>query len=261
MLRIIKTEEEIELIREACRITSGALAMLRDYLKPGVTTLKLDELTEDYIRSNGGEPAFKGYLVDSQRYKYALCASKNNAVVHGLPTNEELKEGDIISLDTGVKYKGYHGDSAVTYPVGEITAENKNLLEVTLESLNLGIEQAIEGNRVFDISQAVQDCVNKYGYGIVRDLVGHGIGRNLHEEPSVPNFVPSPFNRHKYKNVELQEGMTFCIEPMINMGTYKVKLGNDHWTILTNDNKNSAHFEHTIVVRKGKAEVLTYHKL
>ena len=258
---MIKNPEEIEYIREACKITSDTLIMLKEFVKPGVSTLYLDKLTEDYIRSFKAEPAFKGYVVHNQTYNFALCSSTNNAVVHGIHSNKELIEGDIVSLDTGVKYKGFYGDSAVTYPVGVISVENQKLLDVTYLALLLGIENAIEGNRVFDISKAIQDYINENGFSVVRELVGHGIGRNLHEEPSIPNFVPSAFQRHKYKNYELKEGMTFCIEPMINIGTFKVKVKQDGWTILTNDGKNSAHFEHTIVVRKNKAEVLTYHKI
>lgn len=253
----VKSEEEIALIAEASRIVYGALQMLKEFTVEGATTVRLDQLAEEYIRSYGAEPAFKGYSVHGEIYPATLCTSINEAVVHGLPTDKPLAAGDIVSLDCGVKKGGYYGDSAVTYAIGEITEEQQKLLRVTEEALWLGIEQALPGNRVFDISRAVQRHVEANGFSVVRDLVGHGIGRSLHEEPAIPNFVPSPFLRHQFKNVQLVEGMVFCIEPMVNAGTYRVNTLQDRWTVVTQDGKPSAHFEHTVVVRAGEPEILT----
>lgn len=253
----VKSEDEIALIAEASRIVYGALTMLKEFTVEGATTARLDQLAEEYIHSYGAEPAFKGYSVHGEIYPATLCTSINEAVVHGLPNDRPLEPGDIVSLDCGVKKGGYYGDSAVTYAIGEISEEEQRLLKVTEESLWLGIEQAIPGNRVFDISRAVQRHVEANGFSIVRDLVGHGIGRSLHEEPAIPNFVPSPFLRHQFKNVQLVEGMVFCIEPMVNAGTYRVNTLADRWTVVTADGKPSAHFEHTVVVRAGEPEILT----
>jgi len=256
---MIKTAEEIAMIAEASSIVSDVLILLKNYLTPGVTSLRLDEIAEEFIRSRGAEPAFKGHVVHGLTYPNTLCVSVNDAVVHGLPNNREMRDGDLVSLDVGVKKNGYYGDSAVTYMIGEPSPLQQKLMQVTHEALWLGIEQAVAGNRVFDISKAVQQHVQNNGFTVVRDLVGHGIGTTIHEEPAIPNFVPGPFQRHNYRNTPLQEGMVICIEPMVNAGTYKVETEADDWTVVTADGKPSAHYEHTVVVRNGEAKVLTQH--
>ncbi|MBS1913799.1 MAG: type I methionyl aminopeptidase [Bacteroidetes bacterium] len=252
-----KTPEEIALIRESSRIVAGVLAMLKEHTVAGATTLSLDAIAEEYIRDHGAEPAFKGYVVHGEVYPNTLCTSVNEAVVHGLPDSRPLAEGDIVSLDVGVKKDGFYGDSAVTYAIGDVGEIGRKLMKVTEESLWLGIEQAVAGNRVYDISRAVQKHVEANGFSVVRELVGHGIGRSLHEEPSVPNFVPSPFQRHQFKNTALVDGMVICIEPMVNAGSYRVATRPDRWTVVTQDGMPSAHYEHTIVVREGAPEILT----
>jgi methionyl aminopeptidase len=254
-----KTEEEIAKISEASRIISGVFELLKSEVKPGATTLGLDRMAEDYIRSHGADPAFKGHVVHGIPFPSTLCTSVNDAVVHGLPDDRPLKEGDVVSLDVGVKKDGFYGDSAVTYAVGEVGETEEKLMRVTREALMLGIEQAKAGNRVYDIARAVQRHVEANGFSVVRELVGHGIGRELHEEPAIPNFVPSPFQRHQFKNTQLVDGMVICIEPMVNAGSFRVKTAADKWTILTQDGMPSAHFEHTVVVREGTAEILTSH--
>lgn len=253
----VKTEEEIELIAEASRIVASVLTMLKEFAVEGVTTSRLDQIAEEYIRSFDAEPAFKGYSVHGEIYPATLCTSVNEAVVHGLPGDRVLRSGDIVSLDCGVKKGGYYGDSAITYAIGEVGEREKKLMQVTEEALWLGIEQSIPGNRVFDIARAVQRHVESNGFSVVRELVGHGIGKTLHEDPAIPNFVPSPFMRHQFKNVALVEGMVFCIEPMVNAGTYRVNTLEDRWTVVTQDGQPSAHFEHTIVVRESGPEILT----
>ena len=225
-------------------------------IQPGVSTLEINDKADEFIVKNGGRPAFKGYKVGKQTFRHATCMSKNEAVVHGIPNNDPLKEGDTISVDIGVEKNGWFGDSAWTYPVGEIAPETAKLMEITKESLLLGIAAARAGGRLYDISKAIQDYCESHGYGIVKDLVGHGIGTHLHEEPQVPNFVPRRFDTG-YRNIELQEGMTIAIEPMVNMGTWRVKTLKDGWTVVTADGKPSAHFEHTIVVRPWGGEILT----
>lgn len=252
-----KSQEEIERIAEASAIVSGVLAMLKEYTLPGATTRKLDEMAEEYIRSHGAEPAFKGYEVLGQIFPATLCTSLNDAVVHGLPDDVPLKDGDLVSLDVGVRKNGYYGDSAVTYTIGEVGELERKLLRVTEEALWLGIEQAVTGNRVYDIARAVQRHVESNGFSVVRELVGHGIGSSLHEDPAIPNFVPSPFQRHHFRNVPLVDGLVICIEPMVNAGSYRVATKADNWTVVTADGKASAHFEHTVVVREGEAEILT----
>lgn len=252
---LIKTEEQIAKMREASHIVAEAIALAGTMIKPGVTTLELDQAIEKFIMDQGGYPAFKGYKVGKHTFKFSSCMSKNDAVVHGLPDSTPLKEGDIISVDVGVKKDGWFGDSAWTFPVGSVAPEVQELLDTTRESLMLAISQAKAGNRLFDIGNAVQQYCEAHGYGVVRELVGHGIGRYLHEEPQVPNFIPGRFE--PFANIELKEGMTLAIEPMINMGTARVKTAKDKWTVITADGKPSAHFEHTIVVRKDGGEILT----
>ena len=242
-----KTEEEIDLIRDSSLLVAKTLAEIAGLIKPGITTQALDEIAEEFIRDNGGMPAFKGY----NGFPNTLCVSPNDQVVHGIPNGRALKDGDILSVDCGVVMNGYYGDSAFTYEVGEVDVQIKQLLKVTKESLYKGIEMAVAGNRVGDIGYAVQKHAESFGYGVVRELVGHGVGKNLHESPEVPNYG------RKGKGILLKEGLVIAIEPMINMGERGIMQHNDCWTITTLDNKPSAHFEHTIVVRKGKAEILS----
>jgi methionyl aminopeptidase len=245
-----KTEEEIDLIRESSLLVAKTHAEIAGLIKPGITTLVLDKIAEEFIRDNGGMPAFKGY----NGFPNTLCVSPNDQVVHGIPNETTLKDGEILSVDCGVVMNGYYGDSAFTYEVGEVDSETKQLLKVTKEALYKGIEMAVEGNRIGDISYAIQKYAESYRYGVVRELVGHGIGNNLHESPEVPNYG------RKGKGLQLKEGLVIAIEPMINMGVRGIMQHNDGWTITTLDNKLSAHFEHTIVVRKEKAEILSSFK-
>jgi len=242
-----KTEEEIELVRKSSLLVAKTHAEIAGLIKPGITTLALDKIAEEFIRDNGGVPAFKGY----GGFPNTLCMSPNEQVVHGIPNDRSLENSEILSVDCGVVMNGYYGDSAFTYEIGEVDVEIKQLLKVTKESLYKGIEQAVAGNRIGDIGYAVQQHAESFGYGVVRELVGHGVGKNLHESPEVPN------HGRRGKGVMLKEGLVIAIEPMINMGTKCILQHNDGWTITTIDNKPSAHFEHTIVVRKGKAEILS----
>ena len=243
----LKTEEEIKLLKESSLLVGKTLAEVARHIKPGVTTLELDKIADTFIRDNGATPSFKNY----SGFPNSICASKNEAVVHGIPNNEPLKEGDIISIDVGAYKNGFHGDSAYTFEVGEVKPEIKKLLEVTKQSLMLGIAQAVAGNRIGDIGFAIQQHAEENGYGVVRELVGHGLGRDLHEPPEVPNYG------RRGNGTKLKEGMTLAIEPMINLGTKDVTQLSDGWTILTADKKPSAHFEHDVVIRKGKAELLS----
>jgi methionyl aminopeptidase len=248
----LKSAEEIELIRESSRIVADVLKLVGARVQPGVTTLELDKLAEEYIRSMGGEPAFKGYGWDKNNlFPATLCTSVDAEVVHGIPSNRVLREGEIISLDVGAKKNGYFGDGAWTFPVGNVSEEKQRLMQVTRESLLLGIAQALVGNRVHDISSAVQQYVESNGFSIVRDLVGHGVGKKLHEDPSIPNFGEAG------TGVALKNGMTLAIEPMVNAGTWRVKVAQDGWTVFAADGKPSAHFEHTVAIVNGKAEILT----
>ena len=245
-----KSKAEIELMRESCLLVSKTLAMVAGLIKPGVTTAMVDKMAEQFIRDNGASPSFKGY--GNPAFPFACCISVNDAVVHGFPTNDELKDGDIVSVDVGAFKNGFHGDSAYTFAIGAISDEVKKLLTVTKQSLYKGIEKAIHGNRTGDIGFAVQWHTEKEnGYGVVRDLVGHGVGRQLHEEPQVPNYGK------RGSGVKLKEGMVIAIEPMINMGTKNIYHDKDGWTIRTEDGKPAAHYEHTICVQKNKADILS----
>jgi methionyl aminopeptidase len=248
----IKTKREIGLIRESCKIVADVLKLVAGHIRPGVTTLELDRIAEDYIRSLGAIPAFKGYgHSKANLFPATLCTSIDEVVVHGIPSKRALKEGEILSVDVGVIREGYYGDGARTFPVGEISKEKQQLLQTTQESLQKGIEQAVVGNRIHDISHAVQEHVEAQGYSVVRDLVGHGVGIELHEEPAIPNFG------RPGTGMKLQEGMTLAIEPMVNAGAWPVRFGADGWTVLTQDGRPSAHFEHTIAIVDGKPEILT----
>jgi methionyl aminopeptidase len=242
-----KTEEEIELIKESSLLVAKTHAEVAKLIQPGVSTLALDKIAEEFIRDNGGVPAFKGY----SGFPNTLCVSPNEQVVHGIPTNDPIESGTILSLDCGVKKNGFFGDSAFTYEVGEVAKDVKELLKITRESLYKGIEVAVAGNRIGDIGYAIQNHAEKNGFTVVRELVGHGVGVNLHESPEVPNYGK------RGRGVKLHEGLVIAIEPMINMGVKEINQLNDGWTIKTADLKPSAHFEHTIVVRKGKAEILS----
>jgi len=247
-----KKPHEIELMKESCRIVASVLRHLEPMIRPGVTTAELDGAAESFIRSEGGEPAFKGYGPDTRNlFPATVCASVDDEVVHGIPGTRKLAEGEIISIDVGVRKDGYFGDGAWTFPVGKISAEKERLMRVTREALDEGINRTVAGNRVHDISAAIQKRVESDGFSVVRDLVGHGIGTKLHEEPAVPNFG------NPGTGLLLEEGMTLAIEPMVKFGTYKVNVDPDRWTIRTSDRQPSAHFEHTVLVTGGEAIVLT----
>ncbi|MCW1735226.1 type I methionyl aminopeptidase [Anaerorudis cellulosivorans] len=244
---ILKTEEEIELMRESNRLVGMTLGELSKHIKPGVTTLQLDKIAEEFIRDHGAVPTFLGY----GGFPNSICTSVNENVVHGIPNNKPLKEGDIISVDCGVTKNGYCGDSAYTFCVGEVDEKIKALLNVTKESLYKGIERAREDNRIGDIANAIQSYCESHGYSVVRELVGHGIGREMHEPPEVPNYG------RRGTGPLLKNGMCIAIEPMINMGSKNVVFENDGWTVRTKDRKPSAHFEHTIAIHNGKADILS----
>lgn len=245
-----KTSEEIQIIRESADILSRAHGLIASMVRPGIATKILDSKAEEFILDHGGKPSFKGF----NGFEYALCISVNENVVHGFPGNYELKDGDIISIDCGVFYKGFHSDCAYTYPVGNVSQEVKRLLRVTKESLYVGIDKALAGNRLGDIGFAIQDHVETAGFTVVRELVGHGLGRNLHESPEVPNYGK------RGKGPKIKNGLVIAIEPMVNMGVRNIVQEADGWTIRTADRLPSAHFEHTIAVLEGRPEVITTHK-
>jgi methionyl aminopeptidase len=244
---VLKRPEEIEKIRKSNIIVAEILRALKEKIKPGVTTLELNRYSEDLAIKKGAKPAFKGY----RGYPFALCASVNAEVVHGMPSARALKSGDIVSLDFGAHYQGYYGDAAITVPVGEISKDALLLLQTTEQSLYDGILQARVGNRLGDISAAVQKRVEAAGFSVVRDFVGHGIGRDLHEEPQVPNYGV------RGRGIELKSGMVLAIEPMVNAGTYKVRVLSDGWTVVTEDGQLSAHFEHTVAITDDGPVILS----
>ncbi len=244
---IYKTIEEIELIRQSSLLVAKTHGELARLIRPGLATIELDRLAETFIRDHGGIPAFKGY----QGFPFTLCVSPNEIVVHGFPNNKPLQEGDILSIDCGVLMNGYYGDSAYTYAVGEIRDDVKRLLKTTYKCLQLGIDEAVEGNRLGDISWAIQNHAESAGYTVVRELVGHGVGRRLHEAPDLPNYGK------KGRGERIKNGLVLAIEPMINLGQRFVVQGRDGWTIRTADRKPSGHYEHTIAVINGKAEKLS----
>ncbi len=249
---LIKSKNEIDLIRESCRIVAETLQLVKSYAKPGKTTLELDKLAEDYIRSNGGIPAFKGYSQgEGIPFPGTLCMSIDEEVVHGIPSDRKLVEGEILSIDVGVLKNNYYGDAALSVAIGEISEDKKLLMKVTEESLYKGIEQAVAGNRIGDISNAVQTHAESYGFSIVRELCGHGVGRHLHEEPQIMNFG------RRNTGPKIKNGMTLAIEPMINFGKHHVVVAQDGWTVKTADGSPSAHFEHSIAIINGKPEILT----
>jgi methionyl aminopeptidase len=252
-MSLIKSEKEIEYMRESNRIVAESLRHIKSFVQVGLTTKELDEEIEKFILSENGKPAFKGYGGTRKRkgFPASACISINEEVVHGIPSGRKLETGDIVSIDVGVLKNGYYGDSAYTFAVGEISSKKKNLLKITEESLYKGIAKATAGNSINDIAVAIQTYVEGSGYGVVRDLVGHGIGKDLHEEPAVPNFYSTA------SNFKLRAGMTIAIEPMVNYGTFGVKTLSDGWTIVTRDGEPSAHFEHTILITEREAEILT----
>ena len=250
---IYKTDEEIELIRQSCLLVSKSLALVGSMIKPGMTGADIDKAAEELIRDHGAVPGFKGY----GGFPATLCVSPNEQVVHGIPDKDMVfQDGDIVSVDCGVIMNGFYGDAAYTFALGDVSEEIMKLLEVTNTSLYKGIEQAIVGNRLGDVSFAIQQYAEKeHGYGIVRELVGHGLGRNLHEAPEVPNYG------RRGRGVKLQEGLVIAIEPMVNLGNKSVATSKDGWTVYAKDRKPSAHFEHSVAVRKDKADILSDHSL
>lgn len=243
-----KTKAEVELLRESSLLVSKTLAEVAKYIRAGISTLEVDSIAEKFIRDNGAIPSFKGF----EDFPFACCISVNDAVVHGFPTKDLLKDGDIVTVDVGVFKNGFHGDSAYTFAIGNITTELKQLLSITKASLFKGIEKAVHGNRIGDIAYAVQFATEReHGYGVVRELVGHGIGRNIHEDPQVPNYGKRGTGQ------KLKEGMVICIEPMINLGTKNVYSDKDGWTIRTEDGKPAAHYEHEVYIQRGKADILS----
>ena len=244
---ILKLPEEIEKARASNRIVAEVLSRLREKVKPGVKTKDLDKFAEEIAEKRGAKPAFKGY----HGYPHSLCISINEVVVHGMPSERTLVEGDIVGLDFGVYYQGFYGDATITLPVGKVTEKATRLMQVTEQSLYAGIKQAVSGNRLGDISAAVQKVVEDAGYSVVRDFVGHGIGKNLHEEPQIPNFG------QKGRGIELKRGMILAIEPMVNQGHYKVQIQPDGWTVVTKDGSLSAHFEHSIAITDNGPDILS----
>ncbi len=244
---ISKSKNEMAFMEDAGRIVAETHAELQKALKPGITTKELDDIAEDFILKRGAVPSFKGY----HGFPASICASVNEEVVHGIPSLRMLKNGDIISIDIGAVINGYHGDSAVTLPVGDISSEAQRLLKVTEESLYKGIEMALVGNRLSDVSHEIQSFVESNGVSVVRDYVGHGIGSSMHEEPQIPNFGKPG------RGPRLKPGMTLAIEPMVNLGTFEVKTLEDNWTVVTEDGKLSAHFEHTIAITEKGPQILT----
>jgi len=242
-----KTEKEIDIIKQSSLIVGKTLAEVAKLIKPGVMCKVLDTVAEEFIRDNGAVPSFKGY----NGFPATLCISVNDVIVHGIPNNYELQTGDIVAVDCGAKKNGFHADYAYTFEVGKVTDEIRNLCKRTKESLYLGIEQAKEGNRVGDISYAIQSYVESFGYSVVRELIGHGVGKHLHEKPDIPNYG------QKRNGPKLKKGMVFCIEPMINLGTKHIRIDRDGWTTRTYDGMPSAHYEHMVAIRENGSEVLS----
>lgn len=249
----IKSKNEIDIMRKAGEITAIALEKLEEVIAPGITTLDLDRITEELIEKHGAKPSFKGYknVLGAEDYPASICASVNNEVIHGIPGLRILKDGDIISIDIGVYYNGYHADAARTFSVGNISENAKRLVKVTKESFYEGIENAVKGNRINNISTAIQNYVQRYGYSVIRDYVGHGIGRKMHEAPQVPNY------RTRERGPRLEQGMTIAVEPMVCEGSYHTKILDNNWTVVTEDGSLSAHYENTILITESKPLILT----
>ncbi len=253
----IKTESQITKLEKACRIVAETFNTIKPLMKVGMSTIEIDKVAEDYIRSKNAKPAFKGYEVEGKFFPGTLCISINEEVVHGIPSDRKLEEGDIVSVDCGAELNGYFGDSAVTFGIGNISPEDERLMKVTNESLFKGIENAVAGKKLYDISRAIQEHCESNGYSLTRELVGHGIGRNLHEEPPVPNFVPPLLYRSRYPNIKLRKGIALAIEPMVHRGKKEIRSLHDGWTIVTADKSTAAHFEHTVIIENDKAIILT----
>lgn len=249
----IKNKTELDIMKKAGEIVALAHEEVRKNARPGMTTLELDKIAEKVIRSHGAIPSFKGYegIDGAIDFPGSICASINEEVVHGIPSNRVLKDGDILSVDIGACYNGYHGDAARTVPIGNVSKEASDLIKVTEESFFKGVEKAICGNRIIDIAGAIEDYVKDHGYSVVRDYVGHGIGTKMHEDPAVPNY------RSRFRGPRLQEGMALAIEPMVNVGTYKVRVLENKWTVVTADGKLSAHYENTIAITREGPIILT----
>lgn len=248
---ILKSPEEIKYIRESCKVATRSLKKVLENIKEGITTLELDKIAEYYILKYGAKPAFKDYGIEGNKFQHSICVSINEEVVHGIPGKRRLKEGDIVSVDIGTNLQGYFGDTAATVPVGKIDSKVKKLLEVTKKSLFKGIEKAQPGNRLGDISFAIQEVVEEANFSVVREYVGHGVGCFLHEEPQIPNYgIP-------HTGIILEEGMVLALEPMVNMGDYKTEICSNSWTVITKDRSWSAHFEHTIAITASGNEILT----
>lgn len=248
--------EEFKFFERANRIVAETLSLVEKHVKPGVTTFELDQIAEDYIRSNNAEPAFKGYGKKNP-FPSTLCTSVNEVIVHGIPNKLPLKEGELVSVDVGVQYKGFFGDSAITCFVGEVSEDLKRLSDITQEALFIGLEYAVERKKIYDISRAIQNHVEANGYNVTRELVGHGIGRYLHDDPPVPNFVPLLLHRGDYPNWKLQKGLALAIEPMVQMGKRDSETLKDGWTVVTKDRMPAAHWEHTVIVDEGKPIIMT----
>lgn len=248
--------EEFKFFERANRIVAETLSLVEKHVKPGVTTFELDRIAEDFIRSNNAEPAFKGYGKKNP-FPSTLCTSVNEVIVHGIPNKLPLKEGELVSVDVGVQYNGFFGDSAITCFVGEVSEDLKRLSDITQEALFIGLEQAVERKKIYDISRAIQNHVEANGYNVTRELVGHGIGRYLHDDPPVPNFVPLLLHRGDYPNWKLQKGLALAIEPMVQMGKRDSETLKDGWTVVTKDRMPAAHWEHTVIVDEGKPIIMT----
>lgn len=253
---LYKSPEEIEIIRVNCLLVTATIAEVAKQIRPGVTGKSLDTLAETYIRDHGAKPAFKGYPGSMFDFPASLCISFNEVIVHGIPDDREIRDGDVVSVDCGVEMNGFFGDAAFTFAIGEVRPEVMKLLVTTRECLDLAIGQAVAGNRVGDIGYAVQNHAETiHGYGVIREMVGHGIGKNLHEPPEIPNYGK------RGKGTMLHEGLTIAIEPMINLGTREVMMKKDGWTLVTRDSQPSAHYEHTIAIQKSSADVLSDHNI
>ena len=252
----LKTEDEIELLRQSNQLVGRTLAEVAKVVKPGVTTRELDKVAEEFIRDHGATPTFKGFPNQyGEPFPASICTSVNEQVVHGIPDKKNiLKDGDIISLDTGVIYKGYQSDAARTHAVGEISPEDQKLIDVTKQSFFEGMKMAKAGNHLYDISKAIQNYAESNGFSVVREMVGHGIGKEMHEEPQIPNFKPIG------RGMKLRAGMTFAVEPMINRGKKEIWILDDGWTCVTRDGMNSAHYENTLLITEGEPELLSYNK-
>jgi len=248
---ILKSREEIKYIRRSCKLAASALNKILENIKEGITTLELDRIAEDYIIKHGAKPAFKGYGIKNNKFQHSICVSINEEIVHGIPGRRRLREGDIVSIDIGTNLEGYYGDTAITVPVGKINPQVQKLLEITKKSLFKGIEKSIIGNRLGDISFAIQETVEKSRFSVVKEYVGHGVGCYLHEEPQIPNYgIP-------HTGLRLEEGMVLALEPMVNMGSYETRLCNNGWTVVTEDRSRSAHFEHSVAITANGNEILT----